>query len=179
MNPIRILCLGDSLTFGSRDQYHRGYPVELMSMFRLSGHTVMAENHGVAGDTSSDLARRLPLVITHHYKLAIILIGTNDLQIPMPREMFTDNLLTIMSTLEDWMPALWCTLPPVGGYGLPMYSTEHWESYNDIIRSVGGDNLVDLSDMGEYLVDTVHFGNEGYKEMARRIFHKVGVVSWT
>ena len=180
VSSILIQCFGDSLTFGARDEYHRGYPTELVSLYRQDGIPVQAENRGVCGDTSSDLAKRFPAEYHHHSKLTIFLIGTNDVTILTPIELFADNLLC-MECILGHFPALWCTLPPIGGYGLPNYQhacTGLVVEYNEVIKSIAGDNYVDFSDMGEYLVDTVHFGNNGYKEMARRIHDKVGVVKW-
>ena len=132
----------------------------------------------MSGDTSGDLIKRIGVVHGVQTKLAIVLIGTNDTVIPVPVSVYAENLLTIEKMLEN-VSILWCTLPPIMGYGLPHYKHPLYITmYNQVIAGIAGTNVVDFSDMGEYLIDTVHFCNRGYKEMARRIHDKLGVVSW-
>ena len=51
-----ILCLGDSITTGARDRYGRCYPMELARlMTQRTGEFYFCHDHGVCGDTSSDL----------------------------------------------------------------------------------------------------------------------------
>ena len=53
-----ILCVGDSITYGARDEQKRSFPAELAKiMTDKTGEFFVCHNHGICGETSSDLLR--------------------------------------------------------------------------------------------------------------------------
>ena len=84
-----ILCVGDSITYGARDEYGRTFPVELSSMLtKVTNEVYYCHNHGVCGETSSDLLRRIWTACrsSPDSKIMTVLIGTNDTQKNIPPE---------------------------------------------------------------------------------------------
>ena len=90
-----ILCLGVSLTTGARDRYRRSYPMELAKILTdKTGEFYFCHDYGVCGDTSSDLLRRIWNIAksNQNARIAIVMIGTNDTQINIPKHIYKDNL---------------------------------------------------------------------------------------
>ena len=183
-----VLCLGDSLTFGARSEFCRGYPEELASMLsEYLNQEWTCLNHGVNGETSIDVLRRaFPIIQSFSAlpgaKLACFMAGTNDSKTPdFPINVFKDNLRQILRIFKRYdVSVLVGLLPPVRGSSMPCFasirSNEWIKKANQAIRDLCSEyNLVtvDFSDMEEFLIDGVHFGYEGYLEMARRWFEKI------
>jgi lysophospholipase L1-like esterase len=120
-----ILCVGDSLTFGARDEFHRSYPAELSRLFHeREGRFVYCVNHGISGETSSQLLRRIYANARScpQAALALLVIGTNDTMLPQPVGIYRDNIRQIIGVLREdreWVGV--GLLPPVVGPGLPNY----------------------------------------------------------
>jgi lysophospholipase L1-like esterase len=171
-----ILCVGDSLTFGARDEFHRSYPAELSRLFHeREGRFVYCVNHGISGETSSQLLRRIYANARScpQARLALLLIGTNDTWLPQPVDIYRDNIRQIIGVL--WEDREWVgvgLLPPIVGPGLPNYPRNggaQVEGFNAVLReeaSGAGCFLADFTGLGHLIIDTVHFGHRGYVAMA-------------
>jgi lysophospholipase L1-like esterase len=183
-----VLCLGDSLTFGARSEFVRGYPEELgrmLSNYLMQDWTCL--NHGINGETSIDILRRaFPAVQSFAAlpgaKLACLMAGTNDSKNPeLPVDLYADNMCQIIRIFRRHsIKLLVGTLPPVKGNAMPCFDSNQsnqWiQKANIAIQDLVNENNlipVDFSDMEGYLIDGVHFGYDGYKEMARRWFEKI------
>ena len=175
-----ILCLGDSLTYGARDRYGRSYPAELGKILsERTNEFYICHNYGINGETSSDLLRRSWGIIKSNKssRIALIMIGTNDTKKPTPVDVYRDNLRQIiLSTKANGMTPIVATLPELEFS--PYYQTnrEYIQIYSkEIIKMSKQHNfeVCDMSNMQEYLVDGVHFDNEGYCELARRWAEKI------
>ena len=177
-----VLCLGDSLTYGARSEHQRGFPEELSLMLSTRfGQDWSCLNEGISGQTSTDILRRcfsaaraaggLPGA-----KLATLMAGTNDSKNPRyPIDLYKDNMVQMLRIYRRFgLKAFLGTLPPVQPAVMPCFSSasNEWIARaNEAIEELAtgeGVILVDFRDMGDYLVDGVHFGHDGYKEMARR-----------
>ena len=93
-----ILCLGDSITCGARDEYGRSYPMELSKILtERTGEIYICHDHGVCGETSSDLLRRSwdACRMRKDSNIALLMIGTNDTQKNMPVEIYEDINLKV------------------------------------------------------------------------------------
>jgi lysophospholipase L1-like esterase len=170
-----ILCLGDSITYGARDQYGRSPTVELSRVMKEeTGEIYICHNHGVSGDTSADLLRRTwgACNSSSRSNIATIMIGTNDTQKSIPPSIYKDNLLQIIDICKiHGMNPIISTLPKIGFTPLYYRNSRLIKDYNEIIERVSGDLGIILCDMAgieKYYVDGVHFYNEGHKEIARR-----------
>lgn len=169
-----IVCLGDSLTYGARDEYGRSYPAELSRI--LSDHTGeywFCHNYGVNGETTSDIMHRCWQVFRSHSKAKIVnlLVGTNDTKIPIPLEIFRDNITQIIRAAQVHdMYVVLGTLPPLQFCPFYLKNREYIQLYSDEIKRIASEMqlpICDLSGLGEYLVDGVHFTHQGYVEMAK------------
>jgi len=171
-----ILCVGDSLTFGARDEYYRSYPAELSRIFwEKEKRIVYAINEGISGETSSELLRRIYASSRScpQAKVALLWIGTNDTWLPQRLDIYKDNLRQIITVLRDGREAAGVgLLPSVVGPGLPIYprdSQQQVDKFNEIITEVASEYgcfIADFRDLGKYIIDTVHFGHEGYEKVA-------------
>lgn len=183
-----VLCLGDSLTYGARSEYIRGYPEELSTL--LTDHYKQnwsCINDGVCAETSTDILRRAFKSI--HFcgnlpgpKIGCLLVGTNDSKNPnYPQDFFRDNMQQIINIFKRYgIRLLIGTLPPVRGDEMPCFFTKNsneWiENANKTIINLSEKNnlpLIDFRDMAEYLIDGVHLNYDGYKVMAERWFNKI------
>ena len=177
-----IVCLGDSLTHGARDEYGRGFPFELSDL--LSEKFVqdwVCADEGVNGDTSSDVLRRAINACkkyseAHEY---VLLVGTNDSKdsVATPAMVYRQNLLGILRIMRVYrkFPYL-CTIPLLQGFGAPDYtrhSNVRIRGYNEVLRQLALDDEVPLIELEELefsaFVDGVHLGNGGNRAVAERI----------
>lgn len=171
-----ILCVGDSLTFGARDEYHSSYPAELSRLFfERQNRNVYGVNQNVSGETSGELLRRVYANAKSclQARLVLLLIGTNDTFLPQRPNIFADNLRQIIAVLRDQRVYVGVgILPPVIGPGLPNYPSDAQDQvdrFNEIITDqaeIAGCFVADFREMGEYIIDTVHFDHAGYVRMA-------------
>mgnify|MGYP001438876980 CR=1 FL=1 len=86
-----IVCLGDSITFGARDEYGRCYPAELGKLLTKElNEFYYCHNFGINGETSSDLQKRAWNNISSksNSNIMLLLIGTNDTQIGVTPDIF-------------------------------------------------------------------------------------------
>ncbi len=176
-----ILCVGDSLTFGARDEYHRSFPVHLSKLYHDNKkQDVFCVNHAISGETSGQLLRRVYFNSNSctKAKVALLMIGTNDSFLPNTLEYYADNLRQICMMLKSNHQTLGMgILPPMIGPGLANYPYDGQQlvnGYNEVILETAkkfNALTCDFRDMHELIIDTVHFGNEGYCEMAKRWFN--------
>jgi len=175
-----ILCLGDSLTYGARDRYGRSYPVELGKILsEKTGEFYICHNYGINGETSSDLLRRSWHIMSSNRscKIMLLLIGTNDTKKPTPVDVYRDNLRQIiLSAKANGMTPIVATLPELKFSPYYQSNREYTEIYSKEIMGLSRDlkfEVCDLSSMDTFLIDGVHFDNEGYCEIARRFASNV------
>jgi lysophospholipase L1-like esterase len=175
-----ILCLGDSLTYGARDEYGRSYPAELGKILsQRTGEFYICHNYGVNGETSSDLLRRSWNIIRSNKasKIMLLMIGTNDTKKPTPLPIYRDNLRQIiLSAKANGMNVVVATLPGLGFSPYYLNNKGFINRYNSVISALAHElrfHLCDMSDLEEHLIDGVHFTHEGYKEIATRWADKI------
>lgn len=171
-----ILCVGDSLTFGARDEYHGSYPAELGRLFwERRGQAVHCVNQGVNGETSGELLRRVYANSRScsQADAALLLIGTNDTFLPQRLDIYRDNLRQIIAVLQHGRQHVGVgLLSPVVGPGLPNYPRDaqaQVDTFNEVIETLAAEYgclLADFRGLGEYVIDTVHLNHAGYCRMA-------------
>lgn len=182
-----IFCIGDSLTYGARDEYNRGYPVELAKMLNDKDPSQfwVVINEGINGQRSGDILRRLPSVLTYQ-EVQVILIqaGTNDCMDLLPPNLYQDNMYQIINTsqiIQNPVTSVYKykrkiilgSLISLDGFGLLYYGkngAEMLREYNSVLRGLAKSfdiPLVNLTSLEQYRVDACHLNNAGYKEMAR------------
>jgi len=175
-----ILCLGDSITYGARDEYRRSPTVELSKiMTERTGEVYICHNHGISGETSSELLRRTWNAARSHSnsKIALIMIGTNDTQIAMPPEIYEDNLRQMINMCKiHGMHVFVATLPQLGLTPLYYKNSNMIDQYNQIIVKLSDSmdyTICDMSGVEKFYVDGVHFTNQGHREIANRWAEKI------
>jgi len=168
-----ILCLGDSITTGARDRYHRSYPMELGSILsRKTGEFYFCHDAGICGDSSSHLLRRVWSEVKKYQnsKIAILLIGTNDTQLEIPPHIYEDNLRQIISVvLLHGMKLIVSKLPELGFTPLYLKRTDLIGTYNKVIDGLSKEmnfEVCELVDTEKYYIDGVHYSHEGYNKLA-------------
>lgn len=175
-----ILCIGDSLTYGARDEYGRSYPLELAKiMTDKTNEFYICHNYGINGETSSDLLRRSWNILKSNRdsKICLLMIGTNDTKKPTPLDIYEDNMRQlILSIRVNGMIPIVATLPDLKF--TPYYAKNRgWIlKYNKLIVTMSKklDFLIcEMDNLSEHLVDGVHFTNKGYKEIAKRWSKKI------
>lgn len=184
--PIKIVCLGDSVT---GVYYHTGgrraYPELLETALReLYPKTdIKVVNAGISGHTTINGLERLDTdVLAHHPQLVTVAFGLNDVTRVTP-EMFRANLLEIASRCQaQRCKVVLCTPNAViTTSGRP---TEKVEQYCDIIRSVAQEKSLPLCDQYAaqteirkkdawtfrlLLSDEIHPNLTGHKRMAEEL----------
>jgi|TARA_R110000782_G_scaffold53845_2_gene114261 lysophospholipase L1-like esterase len=175
-----ILCLGDSITFGARDEYKRSFPAELGQLLtKETNECYICHNCGISGETSSELLKRAWGNTKSHSnsKIMTLLIGTNDTQINTPEDIYEDNLKQIISMSKiHGMHVIVGTLPTLAFTPLYLSNTNNIEKYNKIIHNLSksmGFNICDLSGLEKYYIDGVHFTHKGNIEIAKRFMETI------
>ena len=170
-----IVCLGDSLTYGSRDDFGRSYPLELNNILtERTGEYYICHNHGVPAETSSELLRRTWQALNSHQaaRLSLVMIGTNDTQANIPSDIYEDNLRQIITMCKicKTRPIL-ATLPDLGFTPLYLNNPDNIKVYNKKIKSLASEmnlEVCDMKGMERYYIDNVHVNHQGNLEMAKR-----------
>jgi lysophospholipase L1-like esterase len=181
MNWETLLCVGDSITIGSRS--YLGYP-EYCGNY-LSDDTNKkwnVINHAVAGFTTIDLTRSID---KNYYNLksakpdiATILIGTNDLKSNTSNEIFKisyELLVTKVRLLLGNNNVILIEIPLLmNGVMLPynIGMNKQISDYNKIIKSIAKENgllLTQLICEESFFYDGVHLNELGSSEIGLQI----------
>jgi lysophospholipase L1-like esterase len=184
-----VLCIGDSQTAGARAPC--GWP-ELLNLVFHRRHPETAEwvglNHGVSGDTSVMIWRRLMAILApnRHAHVAVFLMGANDARDLFPLDV-SESCFRSCLVLARTMEVLPVALIPArisakrghitGAAGAGGYTSRAAERLVEIrevqLRSVHDLDVVSL-DLDqvvgpEHYVDAVHFSHEGQLAIAEAV----------
>lgn len=180
-----ILCLGDSITFGARDEYKRSYPAELSFLLSENKQKWICVNRGIEGETSAELLRRLygEIKACPDAFEVCLLTGTNDARDRIGPEVYERNLKQILDALVFFSKFVYLgLLPEKKGSGAPDYPNEmmKWlEIYNGILESLAPRydrqvKVVDLTYLPESVyADGIHFKNAGHRMIAEKFFKAI------
>jgi len=199
--PIRVACVGDSITYGSglKDRQHNSYPVWLG---RWLGEGYDVRNFGVSGATLLHQGDR-PYIVQHAYTNAldfkadifIINLGANDSKHPGDGSLdaakavnnwqyssnFVSDYEAMIATFKNSSPSakFYVCLPTPdypGRWGINDKTIR--EEIIPMVRTIAKDtgaSIIDLytamSGKAELFPDTVHPNDEGAKEMAAAVYH--------
>lgn len=185
-DSLQILCLGNSLTWGSDGSNSLGrattpWPSVLENRFRQDSNSVRVVNAGVPGSTAADM---LPLLqassVGSSPHLVFVKVGTNDAQRDRSLSDYRADLREIADTLSRRGIDLVFLAPP------PMYGKDSRAllEYVRVLRKVALEKEVGFLNlnrkMGQYLEkhdnvtqmipDGVHYTAKGYTLMADWIY---------
>jgi lysophospholipase L1-like esterase len=193
--PVRIACVGDSITFGSglKDRHHDSYPSQLG---RMLGDGFEVQNFGVSGATLLKKGdrpywnqRRFTAAKAFNPDLVIIMLGTNDSkpQNWSHKADFASDLAALVKTFRD-LPShprvdLCRPVPAFPG----KYGIRDQVIHNEIIPIIDQvareqhckviDLYAALTGHGDLFPDTVHPNAEGAKLMAKAVENAIKPVA--
>jgi len=173
----QVLCVGDSLLTGARDEYDISVPMLLGDALSIKGQKWLGIDCAVNGETSSSLLRHLYKTVRAYpeAKEVVICIGTNDAKEPaLPESVFLRNYGEILKTLSILhRRALTCLVPQRGGFGaIDLIDPGAIKSYNEIILTVAGATTipVDIRKVPSgFRPDGIHFDHRGNQWVAQKI----------
>lgn len=97
----RIVALGDSLTAGyGLTNTQDTFPNKLKAALATKGHTVVIENAGVSGDTSTGGKNRLDWALANKPQVVIVELGANDALRGIEPKLTEQNLDAILTELS-------------------------------------------------------------------------------
>src|SRR5215471_12876397 len=101
--PIKIVALGGSNTFGKGVSPDEAYPAQLERMLRAAGYDVVVKNEGTNGQTTLDELGKLDSAVPDGVKIVIFQPGGNDnkYQNRTPVGDTGSNIRTIVQKLLD------------------------------------------------------------------------------
>lgn len=177
-----ILCFGDSLTHGARDDYARCYPFELSRILyeKFNQNWACAEE-GVNGEIAADILRRSISTFKKYPEAfeVVLLCGMNDSKdwVDTDPKIYRKNVEDIIRMARVYgKVVLLCTIPELRGFGAPDYSQQSQKRidvYNEVLEAIAEEQgliLIDLRNLpADCYADGVHFTNKGNIEVATRV----------
>jgi len=160
-----VVAFGDSLTVGVGTNEEYSYPSRLA---KLSGIKVI--NSGVSGETTSEGLVRLPKVIEEHNPSVLILLeGGNDILQNKDYSQIEQNIdKMIQIALDGGIEVVLIGVPEKSLFSnsAPFYN-DLAEKYDLVFDSnlIGG-----LMRSPSKKSDAIHFNQEGYSEIAERVY---------
>ena len=98
--PVRIVAIGDSNTYGYRVERTGTYPAQMEVQLRARGHDVTIVNAGHNGDMTAEGIARLDAALTAGADAAIVFLGRNDWRKGVPASAIATNLDRIVADLR-------------------------------------------------------------------------------
>ena len=159
-----VVAFGDSLTYGTGADESESYPTVLG---QLIGRTVVRA--GVPGEVSAQGLARLPAVVDEHNpRLVIVCLGGNDMLRQVRDAEITQNLRSIIKTLQDKKIAV-----VLIGVPKPALITSAPVFYADLAKELAipyeGKVVTSVLYSNETKSDPIHPNARGYRQMAEAI----------
>jgi lysophospholipase L1-like esterase len=175
-----VVCLGDSLITGARDEAGLSVARILGDCLSVNDQKWIAVDEGVNGETSGSLLRRAYRVVRSYpeAKDVVLCIGINDAKVPATSEdVFRRNYAELLRTFAILGKHCYaCLIPPRNGFGAPDYIDNHvLMDYNRVIEELAKSaspfvSIVDLTSIPARLrADGVHFNFGGDAWAAKKI----------
>ncbi|WDP91169.1 MAG: arylesterase [Desulfobacter sp.] len=157
----RIVCFGDSLTYGVGASREKDYPSRLAG---LTGIEVI--NSGISGNTTADgLARLQEDVLDYQPDVVLITLGGNDLKNRVAKDRARANLIAIIRGIQDAG-----AMVVLGGLDIPLYGRGFSDMYAAVARETGAVLIPNIFDgifgNRRLMSDPIHPNDKGYEIMA-------------
>ena len=161
----RIVCFGDSLTFGTGASSGKDYPSQLS---QLVSRPVI--NAGVPGDTTARALQRLERdVFPYAPDIVLITLGGNDLKNGIAKDVAFENLRTIVESIQEQGAHV-----IIGGLHIPFRDRGFGRGYKRLAEETGATLIPNILEgiMGnrKLMSDPIHPNDAGYKIMADRFY---------
>lgn len=164
----RIVCFGDSLTFGTGASSGKDYPSQLS---QLVSRPVI--NAGVPGDTTARALQRLERdVLPYSPDIVLITLGGNDLKNGIAKDVAFENLRTIVESIQAQGAQV-----IIGGLHIPFRDRGFGRGYKRLAEETGATLIPNILEgiMGnrKLMSDPIHPNDAGYKIMADRFYKAI------
>jgi len=162
----RIVCFGDSLTFGTGASSGKDYPSQLS---KLVSRPVI--NAGVPGDTTARALQRLERdVLAYSPDIVLITLGGNDLKNGIAKDVAFENLRIIVESIQEQGAQV-----IIGGLHIPLRDRGFGRGYKRLAEETGATLIPNILEgiMGnrKLMSDPIHPNGAGYKIMADRFYN--------
>ena len=178
----RILCIGDSNTYGYDPRSYIGdrYPKEVRWTDRLHGFEVI--NRGLNGaKIPFGFERQLGIIRAEEPDLIIVMLGTNDVLSGVIAEQIAERMDNFISAVKEVGKDILLISPPPVEFGEWVQSEDYLDEaceLAELYREVAEKNECMFADAGGWDVDLaydgVHFSEEGHVTFARRLEEIIG-----
>ncbi len=163
MNISRIVCFGDSLTYGYGASEHKDYPSRLEEMIGIE--TI---NAGVSGNTTADGLTRLENdVLAHNPDVVLITLGGNDLRTRINADTAQKNLIAIIKNIQASG-----AIVILGGIDIPLFDQGYAKMYQTVAKETDAvliPNILEgIIGHPDLMSDSIHPNDQGYAIMAER-----------
>ena len=161
----KIVCFGDSLTYGIGAGKDMDYPSQLSKMI---GKTVI--NAGVSGDTTASAMQRLERDVLFNAPDAVLItLGGNDLKNGVAKERAFENLRIIVNSIQNTGAKV-----IIGGIKFPIRDRGFGSAYQKLAEDTGAILIPNIFEglMGnrKLMSDPIHPNDAGYKIIAERFY---------
>ena len=183
-----ILCIGNSHTAGfpHYDPYYGGDPLSSYEYYLehllqelYPNLTFQLDNQGICGEFSTDIFNRLITIGSKKtFDYTLFWGGANDIGMGRSVERILTTLQKVQTYFEDLKGNYFIiNIPPMNILGLNKYVIELNQGIHDRFKEKSIDVYSSLADNGQLkkefgIGDGVHLSEEGYKQVAKTIFHK-------
>lgn len=104
-DAIKIIAVGDSLTAGYGLNLNESYPMQLEKKLQENYYNVEVINAGISGETTAGLLDRVEFIKSNNPGMILITIGGNDALRNLPLESTEENILAIIQSFKELVPA--------------------------------------------------------------------------
>ena len=162
-----IVCLGDSLTYGTGAGKGQEYPAQLSA---LIGRPVI--NLGIPGDTTAGALARIDTVLEKEPRMVLLTLGGNDLKNRVPKQTAFNNLEQIIQRIQDRG-----ALVVVGGIDVPFYGRGFGSAYEELAVKTGSvlipNVYTDIMGRSKLMSDPIHPNSDGYTVLAGHFYKAI------
>jgi acyl-CoA thioesterase-1 len=164
----KIICFGDSLTYGTGAGKEMDYPSQLAKM--IAGPVV---NAGVPGDTTARARQRLERdVLAKAPDIVLITLGGNDLKNGLAKDNAFANLKIIVESIQNTGARV-----IIGGLKFPIRDRGFGKAYKQLAAETGAFLIPNILEgiMGnrDLMSDPIHPNAKGYKIMAQKFYEAI------
>ncbi len=157
----KIICFGDSLTFGTGAPENMSYPAQLS---RILNRPVV--NAGVPGDTTASALLRLQRdVLDRSPGIVLLTLGGNDLKNRISADAAFENLQIVVERIQGAG-----ALVVLGGISIPFWDRGFSQRYRTLAKDTGAvlvENVYEgILGNRSLMSDTIHPNAGGYRIMA-------------
>lgn len=191
LKPLKVVCLGDSITYGHRlaDPRQQSYPSRLSAQARGQWEVLNCGRNGATvlqkGDipiTSQDVYKR---ALASQPDVLVLLLGTNDTKDNnwLYNDDFVTDYVALIQTLQE-IPSkprvIACLIPPILIDYPNGLTGKRVQEVNDLLKEAVAVSGVDLLDLHgpllarpDYFTDGVHPNDRGALEIASLVFDRI------